>query len=42
MNEPQALRLLSVLVGYFWRSRIHEINVSLKQRKEEYAVYFRG
>lgn len=42
MNEPQALRLLSVLVGYFWRNRIRELNVSLKQRKEEYEIEVSG
>lgn len=39
MNEEnQALRILSELVGYFWHNQIYELNVSLKQGKEDYEI----
>jgi hypothetical protein len=42
MNEPQALRLLSVLVGYFWRHHIYDIDVRLKPQKESYEIEVSG
>jgi hypothetical protein len=41
-EEKQAARILTELIGYFWRNQIYQLNVDFKPEKNSYEIVVSG